>query len=214
MGKMIDLTGQRFGRLTVIERAKNYVSPNGRQAARWICLCDCGNKTTVVGGDLRTGRTRSCGCFEQESRYFSRNLVHGGFGTKLYNVWCGMKKRCYNSKNKFFKDYGGRGITVCDEWRDDFAKFRDWAMANGYREGLSIDRIDNDKGYSPDNCRWTTREEQGNNKRSNRTFLVNGEKRTLAQLCREYQKNRSTVEDRLNRGWTIEEALDLVPRKK
>ena len=129
MPKLIDLTGQRFGRLTVVERAENYVAPNGRQAARWVCLCDCGNKTTVVGGDLRTGRTKSCGCFEQESRYLSRNIIHGGFGTKLYNVWRGMKKRCYNPKNKFFKDYGGRGITVCDEWRDDFAKFRDWAVS-------------------------------------------------------------------------------------
>lgn len=214
MPKLIDLTGQRFGRLTVVERAENYVAPNGRQAARWVCLCDCGNKTTVVGGDLRTGRTKSCGCFEQESRYLSRNIIHGGFGTKLYNVWRGMKKRCYNPKNKFFKDYGGRGITVCDEWRDDFAKFRDWAMANGYREDLSIDRIDNDKGYSPDNCKWATREEQGNNKRSNRAFLVNGKKKTMAELCREYQKNRGKVEGRLKNGWTIEEALDLVPRKK
>lgn len=213
MSGFIDLTGQRFGRLTVIERAENYVSPKGRQAARWTCRCDCGGITTVVGGDLRYGKTKSCGCLEEESRHQSRNAKHGKFGTSLYNVWCGMKKRCLNPRNRFYRRYGGRGITVCPQWIRDFQDFYDWAISHGYRKGLSLDRIDNDKGYSPENCRWATKEEQGNNKGNNRMFILGGEKKTLAELCRIYSKNRSKVDNRLRSGWTIEEALDLIPRK-
>lgn len=163
MGKLIDLTGQRFGRLTVIERAG---SDNFGEAT-WICKCDCGVKKEIRGKDLRSGHTRSCGCLCIEAS-ITRETKHGGKGTRLYNVWKTMKDRCHNQNSKNFEDYGGRGITVCDEWKHDFAAFRDWALANGYAEGLTIDRKDNDKGYSPENCRWATYSQQRKNQRPRR----------------------------------------------
>lgn len=164
MGRLIDLTGQRFGRLTVVSRAENDKNKN----PRWLCRCDCGHQTIVLGHLLRNGNTQSCGCLshEQHSALMKEmNKVHEWTGTRLYRIWGAMKSRCYNPKQRNYKHYGGRGITICDEWLYDFVAFRDWALANGYCEDLTIDRIDNDKGYSPDNCRWTTMKEQRLNQR-------------------------------------------------
>ena len=217
MSTMIDLTDQRFGRLTVIERDENYVSPSGRRAAHWICECDCGTRITIIGAALREGVTRSCGCLAREEsrkRVIQQFTTHGKRHTRLYEIWKAMKSRCNNPNSSNYKYYGGRGIKVCDEWMNDFQKFWDWAMANGYRDDLSIDRIDNDKGYSPDNCRWDTAKRQRNNRRNNRVFTVDGETKTLAEWCEIYEKSYCTSSARLRRGWTIEEALDLVQRKK
>lgn len=174
MGRFIDLTGQRFGRLVVLERAEDDKNKN----PRWRCRCDCGNETVVLGHHLRTGNTRSCGCFfhEKQSKLMKQLCVergikppgcvtHNSSKTRLYNIWCGMKKRCYNSASSVYEYYGGRGITVCDEWLHSFEAFRDWALTHGYAENLTIDRIDNDKGYSPDNCRWLTLADQQRNRR-------------------------------------------------
>ena len=120
----------------------------------------------------------------------------------------------FSCKNSSYENYGGRGITVCKEWRDDVEIFFKWAMDNGYEEGLSIDRIDNDKGYFPENCRWSSSKEQSNNRRTNYNVVLNGEKKTLSEWCEELQLNYKTVKTRMHRGWTIEEALELVPRKK
>jgi len=151
--KKIDLTGQRFGRLVVIEEAGR--ASDGR--VRWLCKCDCGDYTsTPCTKTLRNGTCRSCGCIERER---PNKQTHGMTNTKLFGVWNGIKQRCYNPNSKSYKTYGDRGIKVCDEWRDDFMTFHNWAIANGYKEGLTIDRIDNDGDYEPNNCRWITLQE-------------------------------------------------------
>ena len=153
-----DLTGLHFGRLTVLERVEN----DKHRKARWLCVCDCGEKTVVVGSDLQKGNTQSCGCFHKESvaKILAKiNESHGESRTRLYQTWGMMKQRCYNPKSQIYHRYGGRGITVCDEWRNDFEAFREWALSHGYAEGLTIDRIDVDGNYCPENCQWLTRSE-------------------------------------------------------
>lgn len=163
MSKRIDLYGKRFGRLTVIERGKN--SNNGH--ACWICQCDCGKEVIVNSSDLRSGKQISCGCYNRE-RFIKeqRQIKHGLRKHKLYGVWRSMKERCTLKTHAVYKDYGGRGIGICEEWKNDFKKFYDWAIQNGYNEGLTIDRIDNNKGYYPENCRWVTMKIQNTNKRN------------------------------------------------
>lgn len=159
-----DMTGQRFGRLTVIDRAEN----DRKNQACWRCRCDCGNVTVVAGARLRRGTTKSCGCYFQERRR-EKAKTHGGRHERLYGVWYNMRQRCENAKEKSYPYYGGRGIRVCDEWRD-YATFREWALANGYdpeaeKGKCTIDRIDVNGNYEPTNCRWVSMAEQNSNKR-------------------------------------------------
>lgn len=167
MRKLIDLTGQRFGRLLVIRR----VECEKHGEAKWLCQCDCGNETAVFGYLLRSGKTSSCGCSKHDETFRNKkkeqSTVHGGCGTRLYRIWIGMKNRCYNPNAAKYKDYGGRGITICAEWKNDFPAFRDWALSHGYTDALSIDRIDVDGNYEPSNCRWATAKEQRHNRRDN-----------------------------------------------
>jgi len=163
MGQLIDLSGERFGRLIVIRKH----STINRQPW-WYCRCDCGVEKVIKGDALRSGKTRSCGCLHREVFH---NLItrHGSYGTKLYYVWNMMKQRCHNSKNKDYKHYGGRGIKLCKEWLN-FSCFEVWALEAGYSPGLSIERINNDGDYSPANCTWIPLSDQ---KKNTRASLVN-----------------------------------------
>ncbi len=203
MGKFIDMTGKRFGKLTVIEKG---TTKNKR--IKWICKCDCG-KTLEVDGTLLRIRQRSCGCARKE------HIKHGKTHSRLYAIWCDMKQRCLNPNEKTYFRYGGRGITICDEWRDDFASFERWAMQSGYdkkapRGQCTLDRVDVNGNYCPENCRWTTNKVQCNNKRSNRYLEFNGEKHTIAEWSDIMGINQSTISVRLSRyGWSVKEALTI-----
>lgn len=200
--KLLDLTGERYGRLTVIKRA-----PNKGRTTIWECRCDCGNVKNVRQPDLRSGRTRSCGCIHHEMM-IKKNTVHGLSDTRICHIWRSMKDRCSNPNNKAYCNYGGRGIQVCKEWADSLEKFYTWSIENGYEENLSIDRIDNNGNYEPDNCRWVDRKTQNKNKRSNHIIEYKGQEKLLCEWAEEYGIAYSTILRRLGLGWSIEEALE------
>ena len=212
MGKLIDLTGQRFGRLT----AK---SPEGRSSdgkILWACVCECGATATVRSSLLRSGHTKSCGCMQKEkAAEFNRatKTTHHAKNTRLYGEWRGMRRRCSASTGEKYENYGKRGITVCAEWANSFEAFRDWALANGYRDDLTLDREDNDGPYCPENCRWVTMEVQNNNRRINHFITYQNQTRTLAQWAKLAGLHPDTLRGRLERGWDTERALTTKARR-
>ena len=208
-GKLIDLTGQRFGRLTVVSRAENTASGK----VRWNCLCDCGAKTTNHSHLLKSGQSKSCGCLQKESVSKS-NTKHGDSFNNLYHVWRNMLDRVNLQSREDYKHYGGRGITVCNDWYS-YDTFKKWALSSGYAENLTLDRENNNKGYSPDNCRWVTMKRQNNNRRNNRIIEYNGEIKTLSEWADTTQIPAHVLKQRLNKlKWSVEKTLSTPARKK
>lgn len=202
----VDLSGLKFGRLTVIERGEDIIRKNGRHSATFICLCDCGNKIQVLASSLKNQNTRSCGCLQRDT---VRNLrkSHGKTNSRLYRIWERMRQRCNNPNSTDYQHYGGRGIHICEEW-SSYSAFEDWSLSSGYDDGLSIDRIDNSLGYSPDNCRWVSMNIQANNKRNNRILTYNGRTQTLSKWAEETGLYHSTISRRIDiYGWSISDAL-------
>lgn len=204
--KYHDLTGKKFGRLNVLCRAQNHVYPSGRHDVQYQCQCDCGNTVTVLGIHLRSGHTTSCGCYSSKTAKESMT-IHGMSGTRLHNIWKNMISRCTNLKHPNYPLYGGRGISVCDEWRTSFDAFCSWSVNNGYADNLSLDRIDVNQGYRPENCRWITQKGQCNNTRRNINVELNGETHTLKQWTEILGLKYGTIASRVKRGWNPVDAL-------
>lgn len=214
MGRKIkDHTGERYGRLTVV-CATEERKTSGNNAI-WLCRCDCGKYVKVPSSELRDGaRTKSCGCLRRSSE--SKNKTHGGTHERLYTVWMGMRRRCYDKSLKDYCRYGGRGISVCEEWKD-YSSFRKWALENGYNEKAkysecTLDRIDVNGNYSPDNCRFVSMIAQNNNKRNNKILEYRGEEKTISEWERETNSKSGFIRDRVNRGWSAEKALNTPPK--
>ena len=210
MSKAKDLIGKVFGRLTVIERVEN--NKDGR--TMWRCKCECGNDCIILGKNLLNGGTKSCGCLKLEiNRKINRR--HGMTNTPLYKKWQVMNTRCNNPNRDHYQWYGGKGIKVCEEWRK-FENFYDWAMASGYREGLTIERIDINKDYEPSNCKWITLKEQSFNKANTRWLTLNGKTQSLTKWAEEIGLPVKTLQTRINKyKWSDEKALTtpLDPNK-
>ena len=195
-----DLTGKRFGRLTVIG-----IDDRGNRKTYYNCQCDCGNVKSVRSDSLIAGAIRSCGCMkkEQDKENLTANHSHKMSGTRIYGIWQGIKKRCYNPHDARYDRYGGRGIKVCAEWLDDFQAFYDWAIQNGYNETLTIDRINNDGDYCPENCRWTDNLEQARNRSSNVSITIGNATKTLTEWCEIFQVDSKVVLARYHRNGFI-----------
>lgn len=201
--------GQRFGRLVVKSRL-----PNKNKSPRLLCLCDCGNEVAVRPDQLKSGKTKSCGCYNKE-RVIETHTTHKGSHDRLYKKWSSMKNRCNNPRYKQYGDYGGRGIKVCQEWYD-YGVFREWCLSHGYTIGLQLDRIDNNKGYEPDNCRFISRVENMNNRRGCVKVSYNGETLTIAQWAKRYNIPQGTLHSRyFQLKWDFHRALtEEVKRPK
>lgn len=206
VGKFIDINGQRFGRLRVIERAPN----DKNKLTMWHCLCDCGTAITTRSQDLRRGVSRSCGCLKVEELN-ARSHKHGMVGTRPYRIWKNMKTRCYNSRTKAYADYGGRGITVCERWKNSFENF--WAdMRPSYAPGLEIDRKDSKGNYCPENCRWVSKTVQNRNTRANHFVDSPLGRMTIAELSERSGLDYGTLKRRVYKGWQGSQLIGPVKR--
>lgn len=211
--KIEDMIGKKFGKLTVIREIEGYKF----RRRYYECLCECGNTTIVEQSKLRTGHTQSCGCLHKE-RLIARNTTHGGSKDRLYKVWRDMLDRCYNPNEKSYVFYGYRGITVCDEWRKDYKSFKKFMVDLGYDDTLptgeqTIDRIDVNGNYCPDNCRLLTNKEQQNNKRSNKWITYKGETNNIRQWSHKLNIPEGIIQYRLNKGWDVDDIFNKPIRK-
>lgn len=199
----MDLVGKRFGRWTAIEK-------DPQHNRKWICKCDCGTVKSVYANNLTRGKTVSCGCHKREVT-INRNTTHGKAHSRLYFVWSNMRRRCNDPKNNRYSSYGGRGIRVCDAW-NDFQTFYEWAMKSGYDDTAkygecTLERIDVNKGYEPDNCTWTDIKNQCNNRTLNVLLTFNGKTQNITQWEHELGFSKDRLANRLRKGWTVERAL-------
>lgn len=218
--ELIDLTGKRYGKLVVIKLDHIQKFPCGKNERHYLCKCDCGNYKVVRACSLRNGNTKSCGCYAKEM-LSKRQRKHNMSKTSLYKAWRNMKLRCTNPNYTDYCDYGARGISICNEWMS-FENFKNWALKNGYKEKkingkniLSLDRIDVNKGYSPNNCRWATNKEQANNKRNNVRYYYNGQNLTLGEWSEIVGISYGTLSSRIHgMNWSIERALTEPIHKK
>jgi len=200
--------GDVYGRLTVIGEAAQEDNSNYAR-----CKCSCGKVRDFLIRNITTGKSRSCGCAWREAasnRLKKHGLSWGENGkmNRLYKIWLDMKERCYNSKNSSFKRYGGRGVTVCDEWRNDYSAFHEWALRNGYKPGLTIERVNNDGDYCPENCVWADRRAQARNRSTNHILKYRGKNYTLAEASELSGLDHSTLIGRLSRGWSVKDAIE------
>lgn len=200
-----DITGEKFGRLTV----KGY--SHSKNKAFWVCKCECGNTVVVSGDKLRRGVTKSCGCIQEEHRRCGFHKHHGMTDSPIYTTWINMRRRCGNKSDK---NYGGRGISVCKEW-EQFEPFYEWAMSAGYKDGLSIERIDVNGNYCPENCKWIPLSKQLLNQRRNHRITAFGKCQTIKEWSDETGIKYDTIERRINRyGWDAERAVSVKPHKR
>lgn len=196
------LIGEKFGKLVVIKRAEDYISPKGKHSPMWLCKCKCGKIKAIAQSSLKFGTTKSCGC----SRYESKTK-HGLSGTRLYGIWSNMKRRCNSESDSRYNGYGGRGITYCNEW-EDFSNFSEWALKNGYKDGLTIERKDVNGNYCPENCCWIPQKEQAKNRRpSLRLVDKDGNERLVVDIAEELGISANVVRARYESGWDLYSAV-------
>lgn len=201
--RFVDLTGKHFDKWKVLERA-----PDKGKNRYWLCECECGTIKIVGGRHLVSGASKSCGCSFPVGEN-AVNFKHGDRASRnrLYKIWCEMKARCLSQNNSNYKRYGSRGISICEEWLHDYTAFKAWALSHGYADNLTIERMDNDGNYCPENCKWATPKEQANNRRTTRKFEYQGVVLSIKGHCERLNLNRHTVSTRLSRDWTFEEAI-------
>lgn len=205
MAELIDISGMEFERCVALKHVSG-----GRCGAKYLFRCECGKQFVARSNDVRKGRVKSCGCVNRRE-VKEKTTKHGFYKHPIYQAWSHIKQRCYNPNCKEYEHYGGRGITMCDDWLNNPVEFINWSFDNGWEKGLTIDRIDNDKGYYPDNCRWVSMEVQENNKSDNHYYLYNGESKTLSQIARENNVSRNSLYYRVNvKNMSIEKALEIL----
>ena len=214
-----DRIGEIVGRLKIVGYGEDQVSSSGRRHTMWVCECSCGNIVSVRSDSLNGKHTLSCGCYHKERVSAPKQNVkvkHGESRERIYNIWYLMRYRCSVKDAAAYKNYGGRGITVCDEWNDSedgYFRFKEWARQNGYNNSLTIERIDVNLGYSPENCRWIPMDEQNANKRNNHILSYNGETKTLSEWSRITGIPMKTLHRRISLGWDTTRALTQPLRK-
>ena len=214
MAKFKDLTGLKFGRLTVI-KLDHKKQRNDKRGTRcyWLCECDCGNITTVLTEALKSGHTKSCGCLGKEKR-LEANKTHNLTNNRIYSIWHGIKARCFNNNEKAYKNYGERGITLCEEWKNNFMTFYNWSINNGYQDNLTIDRINVNGNYEPNNCRWVNQKQQSRNMRKNHNITYKGETHCLAEWAEILDINYSTLTERVRKNWSVEDIFKKPVKKE